>query len=190
MRNYADMMNGELGSKGTGLADMMSKIKWKYITIIVIISFGLLFSLAGCGNKTPAQKTDAEASYASSAQTDDSEIFVIKEKMFIAQSNDIYFNPDDYLGKTIKYEGIFQVNEVPEENLTYRSVIRYGPGCCGVDANAGFEVIWDKEYPEHDDWVEAVGKLVRYEENGTEYLRLELSSLKVLEERGQEYVSQ
>jgi hypothetical protein len=125
-----------------------------------------------------------------SAQDDDSDIIEIKEKMFIAQTNDIYFNPVDYLGKTIKYEGIFNVHEVPETDTRYYSVIRYGPGCCGVDAYAGFEVIWDKEYPEQEDWVEAVGVLKEYEENGYQYLRLELTSLTVLSTRGEEYVYQ
>ncbi|WP_313133187.1 TIGR03943 family putative permease subunit [Anaerocolumna sp.] len=125
-----------------------------------------------------------------SAQDDDSDIIEIKEKMFIAQTNDIYFNPVDYLGKTIKYEGIFNVHEVPETDTRYYSVIRYGPGCCGVDAYAGFEVIWDKDYPEQEDWVEAVGVLKEYEENGYQYLRLELTSLTVLSTRGEEYVYQ
>lgn len=114
----------------------------------------------------------------------------IKEKLFIAQTNDIYFNAGDYLGKTIKYEGIFDVYEVPETGAKYYSVIRYGPGCCGVDANAGFEVCWDKDYPAPNDWVEAVGVLEEYEEDGNKYLRLNLSSLQVLPTRGAEYVSQ
>jgi hypothetical protein len=121
---------------------------------------------------------------------DSGDLIEIKEKMFIAQTNDIYFNAEDYLGKTIKYEGIFQSYTWEENGVTYYSVIRYGPGCCGVDANAGFEVIWDKEYPLPDDWVEAVGVLDEYDEDGYKYLRLALNSLTVLDTRGEEYVSQ
>ncbi len=122
----------------------------------------------------------------------DSNIVEITEKLFIAQTNDIYVNTDDYLGKTIKYEGIFQAYYYDVTDTTYYSVIRYGPGCCGYDANAGFEVIWDGKgnYAEQDDWVEAVGTLETYEEGGAEYLRLKLSSLKVLSTRGMEYVQQ
>lgn len=123
-------------------------------------------------------------------QPENNDIIEIKEKMFIAQTNDIYFNPVDYLGKTIKYEGIFNVYEALETGARYYSVIRYGPGCCGDDAYAGFEVIWDKDYPQQEDWVEAIGILKEYEENGYQYLRLELSSLTVLPTRGEEYVSQ
>lgn len=118
------------------------------------------------------------------------DVIEIKEKLFIAQTNDVYFNTEDYLGKTFIYEGIFSAYEDPATGNTYYSVIRYGPGCCGIDANAGFEVVWDKEYPEVDEWVEVVGVLEEYEENGQTYIHLVLSSLEVLEERGKEYVSQ
>jgi uncharacterized membrane protein YcgQ (UPF0703/DUF1980 family) len=114
----------------------------------------------------------------------------IKEKMFVTQTNDIYNNAEDYLGKTIKYEGIFGKTEIPETNAVYYSVIRYGPGCCGTDANCGFEVIWDKKYPAENDWVEATGILEQYAEDDYQYLRLRLSSLKVLPERGEERVVQ
>lgn len=118
------------------------------------------------------------------------DVVVIKEKLFVAQTNDIYFNRKDYLGKTIKYEGIFSVYKVPETGEVYRSVIRYGPGCCGVDTNPGFEVAWDKGYPKEGDWVEAVGVLEEYTEGDAKLLRLALSSLTVLPKRGAENVSQ
>lgn len=120
----------------------------------------------------------------------DDGIIEIREKMFIAQTNEIYFNAEDYLGKTLSYEGMFDVYEVPETGVKYYSVFRYGPGCCGIDANAGFEVMWDKPYPEPNDWVRAEGVLEEYDEDGYKYLRLALTSLEVLPTRGAEYVSQ
>jgi len=121
------------------------------------------------------------------------EIVEIKEKMFIAQVNDVYLNTDDYLGKTIKLEGLFKQDAGYEK--TYCFVIRYGPGCCGTDGNAGFEVAWAKEkakpYPDADSWVEATGVLKSYEEDGSpQYLYLDLDSLNVLDRRGAEFVKQ
>jgi uncharacterized membrane protein YcgQ (UPF0703/DUF1980 family) len=117
----------------------------------------------------------------------------IKEKLFVAQSNDIYYNADDYMGKIIKYEGIFTEYTEPDSGVTYYSVIRYGPGCCGIDANCGFEVVWVGDdtavYPANNEWVEVLGTLDFYEEDGYKYLRLDLNSLTVLSERGAEYVS-
>jgi hypothetical protein len=121
------------------------------------------------------------------------EVVEIREKMFLAQTNDVYINPQEYLGKTIKLEGIFQLYDV---DPPYYFVIRYGPGCCGNDGYAGFEVAWDpnspgeKTYPQQNDWVEAVGVLGTYEEDDYPYLCIALSSLTVKQERGAEFVSQ
>ncbi|MDF2544365.1 MAG: hypothetical protein K0S47_4083 [Herbinix sp.] len=120
----------------------------------------------------------------------DSDTVYIKEKMFVAQINDIYINYEDYIGKTVQLEGIFDEEYNSETDTTYRYVYRYGPGCCGTDANAGFEVVWDGDYPKINDWVNAIGVLETYEENGTSYLQLRLSELTVLEVRGEEYVYQ
>ncbi|GHT58003.1 hypothetical protein FACS1894109_11370 [Spirochaetia bacterium] len=117
----------------------------------------------------------------------------IKEKMFLAQVNDVYLNQEDYLGKTIKLEGLFKLEQYEENDPAYCFVLRYGPGCCGSDGNAGFEVAWDeadKLYPNDDDWVEAVGVLKTYEEDGYPYLYLALSELTILDKRGAEYVTQ
>ncbi|GHU19349.1 hypothetical protein FACS1894163_12110 [Spirochaetia bacterium] len=125
--------------------------------------------------------------------TAENTIIEIKEKMFIAQTNDVYLNPEDYLGKTIKLEGLFKQEQYEESDPAYCFVLRYGPGCCGSDGNAGFEVAWDeadKSYPNDDDWVEAVGVLKTYEEDGYPYLYIALSNLTILDERGEEFVTQ
>ncbi|MDR1892842.1 MAG: hypothetical protein LBQ48_07540 [Oscillospiraceae bacterium] len=118
----------------------------------------------------------------------------IKENMFIAQINDIWLNKEDYIGKIVRYEGMFTQYTWQENNMTYYLVYRNSPGCCGADGQAGFEVAWpesaDKTYPNENDWVEAAGVLEQYEEYGQTYLRLSLSSLTVKQERGAEFVSQ
>jgi uncharacterized membrane protein YcgQ (UPF0703/DUF1980 family) len=126
------------------------------------------------------------------AIADGAPVIEIKEKMFIAQTNDVYLNPEEYLGKTIKLEGLFKSIQYEDAEDSYCFVIRYGPGCCGNDSSAGFEVAWKGEepYPRDDDWVEASGVLDSYEENGYPYLYLALSSLTVKETRGAEFVSQ
>lgn len=143
------------------------------------------------GGESPLYPSLSERSAASSEKAGNaSEIIEIKDKMFIAQVNDIYLNAADYLGKKIKYEGVFDIDFWEGENLTYYYVIRYGPGCCGDDGNVGFEIVWDGDLPDKNDWVEVIGILEEYKENGWLYLRLRVSSLTVLETRGEEYVTQ
>ena len=121
------------------------------------------------------------------------EVIEIKEKMFISQVNDVYLNKEDYLGKTIKLEGLFKMEEAYDKMHCF--VLRFGPGCCGYDGAVGFEVIWDKEkeksYPGEDSWVEATGELKTYNEaDYVDCLYLDLVSLNVLNKRGSETVAQ
>ena len=127
-------------------------------------------------------------------QVSNGDMVEIKEKMFIAQLNDVYLNQDDYLGRTIKYEGMFTAYTWEEMGMTYCLVYRQSPGCCGADGQAGFEVVWpdgsSKSYPNENDWCEVVGTLETYEEYGASYLHIILDSLTVKSERGAEFVSQ
>lgn len=163
--------------------------------VILIMACMLLFSSCGSNTTDNVSETNEDitsevsASPSPSATIDRSdEVVYIKEAMFVAQTNDIYINTDDYMGKTIKLEGLFETYCYSETNETCYFVVRYGPGCCGYDANPGFEVVWDNEYPKVNDWVEAIGVLESYEEDGYNCLRLRLTSLKVLDKRGAEYV--
>jgi len=163
------------------------------ITVFVITAAVLFF---GCKKtekteeKQAGENTIIELKERKQAAKDT--VVEIKDKMFIAQVNEVYVNKNDYMGKTIKLEGIFKNIEYGNNNYFY--VIRYGPGCCGNDGNVGFELAWKsgkgQPYPEDNTWVEATGVLDAYKEDNYSYLYLDLISLAVLDKRGQEYVSQ
>ncbi|GHV08313.1 hypothetical protein AGMMS50229_16530 [Campylobacterota bacterium] len=125
---------------------------------------------------------------------DQPKIVEIKERMFATQINDILLNSEEYMGKTIKLQGLFKPIGYSGENHYF--VLRYAPGCCGDDGYAGFEVIWDSVsaenvmYPKEDEWVEAIGILKAYKKSGYPNLYLGLSSLKVMTKRGAEFVKQ
>jgi uncharacterized membrane protein YcgQ (UPF0703/DUF1980 family) len=144
-----------------------------FIAVFVIAAAATFITLNYINNKT-ANKGPVE----------------IGERMFIAQVNDIYLNSKDYIGKTIKLEGMFKCED------PYNFVVRYGfGGCCGADANVGFEVMWDninaKPYPAEDSWVEATGVLRSHPlDSNSQYLYLDLASLNVLDKRGREFVFQ
>jgi zinc transport system permease protein len=169
-------------------------------TIAVILAIAASFFAAGCtkqkgetGKLTKDEFANMAENYRNTTSVSNNNIVEIREKMFISQVNDVYLNTDDYLGKTIKLEGIFRKEQGHEKSYCF--VLRYGPGCCGTDGNVGFEVAWANEqaqsYPAIDSWVEATGVLKTYEEDGyDQYLYLDLSSLNVLSKRGAETVIQ
>ncbi|MCL1872544.1 MAG: hypothetical protein FWF85_00310 [Clostridiales bacterium] len=118
----------------------------------------------------------------------DDNILEIKERMFIQQCSDIMINPELYLEKTIRLEGIYDI--IIEDEEVYQCIYRRGPGCCpGVDSEYGFICYYDGEKPNENDWVRATGTIIleKYE-NGRQQVILNLSKLEVLDERGQETV--
>ncbi|MDR2191475.1 MAG: hypothetical protein LBO62_01145 [Endomicrobium sp.] len=126
---------------------------------------------------------------------DQNGVLEIRDRLFAAQVNDVYKNAKDYIGKTIKYQGVFGRYVEDASDVKNYYVIRYGPGCCGNDAYIGFEVVLDgdkvsdKDYPAENEWVEAVGKVEEYDFEGIKVLRIRLSSLKILQERGKEFIT-
>lgn len=158
---------------------------------ILVLCIGMLLLLSGCSQAPLVDEAQADVS--SSIMIEPPNMVVIGEKLFIAQVNDIYLNTDDYLGKTVKMEGMFYSSYYEPTDSVYCMVIRFGPGCCGSDGQVGFEVTWSDdsiEMPAEDDWVEVIGVLEEYEELGNTYLQLNLSSLTVLDVRGLETVTQ
>ncbi|MDR2467424.1 MAG: hypothetical protein LBD22_00495 [Spirochaetaceae bacterium] len=159
-------------------------------TVRIILSVGLMLLVVCCKNKTEALAESAQSDQKTAAKED---IIEIKEKLFITQVNDVYLNQDEYVGKTIKLEGLFKHEQYADDDFCF--VLRYGPGCCGNDGYAGFEVVWDKNaahngYPAEDDWVEATGVLSYFNEDDYPRLYIALKDLSILPRRGAEYVSQ
>lgn len=126
------------------------------------------------------------------ATQDPEGVLVIKEKLFVQQTNDVYFNIEDYLNTTVRYEGMFQTYQNSNTNETEYYVIRYGPGCCGIDAEAGFEVRWQNQVPqplpEENAWVQVEGVIGSFAYGRQSIPYVQVTSMVVLDKRGAEYV--
>jgi len=118
-----------------------------------------------------------------------SDVVKIKDKMFIAQCNDIFLNPEDYLEKTIVLEGIYKETKNIVTGDIAQTVYRKSPGCCGADGQIGFQFYYDGERPQKNDWVEAVGKVELVDDDYGQIVVLRLSKLTVMDKRGVEFVS-
>ena len=114
----------------------------------------------------------------------------IEERFFLTQVNHIWRNAEEYVGRTIRYEGMFRAFYWPATGPFYM-VHRFTLGCCGNDGITGFEVyLGDIEPFADDDWVEVVGMLEWYEVDNLRILRVAATSITEVEERGREVVLQ
>jgi len=89
-------------------------------------------------------------------------VLVIGDRFFITQVNDIFVNTQEYMGRTIRYEGLFRtVDWFPTPHDSF-IVYRYTMSCCGEDP-IGFEVILPAGMRPLEDfvWVEVTGVVER-----------------------------
>ena len=156
--------------------------------LAVLLFISLMSFLTACGGEE-AEVTETESGHTVLTQRMEGEVIELSERLFIAQTNDIYLNRADYLGKTIRYEGFFTSHVDEGSGREYSFVVRNGPGCCGDDGQAGFELLLSDPWPEENDWCIVEGVLEEYEEDGYGYLRITVSSLTVTDSRGAEFVA-
>ena len=121
---------------------------------------------------------------------DREEVVEIEGRFFLTQVNHIRRNSDDYIGRTVQYEGMFRSFYWPATGL-FHMVHRHTLGCCGYDGIVGFEVdLGDIEPFPDDAWVEVIGVLTQCEEDNRRTLRVIVTSITEVDERGEEVVLQ
>jgi len=111
----------------------------------------------------------------------------IKEKFFIQQCNDVYFNFKNYKDTIIKIEGICEV--LPKEFMFSYNLFRNTPGCCGDDGKIGFMFDYDGDTElKGNDWISVTANVNVKQENGFSLVYLDVIEVTVKAERGAEFV--
>ena len=121
------------------------------------------------------------------AKADMDNIIEIKDKLFIEQTNDFFLNLNEYVGKTVKIEGLIYNYKDDKDNIYY-AVVRNTPGCCGNDGLAGLDIRYDEDYPKDNTWVEVIGVVQKDKmSDGSEIPAIQISSIKE-KEKGKTFV--
>ena len=126
---------------------------------------------------------------------------VIGDKYFDTTINDIWTNPDSYKNKTIEIEGMYLENKYKNsknEPVTLTFVGRYTtsnlcPNCPPGYSYFEYELKDDLgyEFKDSNDWIKVVGTphLGKDSDTGEEYYYLEVLSLEVMNEKGNDTVN-
>ena len=143
----------------------------KKLTIFILLLYCVLVLPAKSPEDSPAEKKIVE----------------IKEKFFIQQCNDVYFNFKDYKDTVIKVEGICEI--LPEEFTFTYNLFRNTPGCCGDDGRIGFMFDYDGETElKANDWISVIANVAVNQEHGFTLVYLDIIDITVKAERGAEFV--
>ena len=152
----------------------------KYASMLLIVML-----LTGCASKqepTPTTEeaaiettiattieTTAETSAAASERID---LTGMSSTMMMAQVTTMQYEPESFLGKTVKMQGTFLVGEGEVRNYYY-CLVADAAACC----QQGFEFLWDghvypDDYPEPGTEIIVEGIFDTYWEDGYQYMQL------------------
>ena len=119
-----------------------------------------LLLLAGCGD-SGAGEYDVDLTHMSATMVY-SEVF------------DMLSVPENYMGKTVRMDGLFTGYRDPESGRYYYAcIIQYATDCCAPGIEFVLAEPRDPEdYPREGDFITVSGTFDAYEENGFQYVQL------------------
>jgi len=140
----------------------------------------LLLLNTDCLNKDVSSNNDNTSSKIINVDVD---LTILSRTMVYAEVYNIMTNPYNYLGKTIKLNGLFYSSYYDEnETMYYFVVITDATSCCPQ----GIEFIWGsgrkypEDYPDEKSNIEITGVFSSYDELGETYYHLLVEDLRIL----------
>ena len=150
----------------------------KKLLCVLLIALTLI-PLAACGHEDTAQKPAAEDAEGTAAV--DIDLTALSGIMVYSEVNSMISFPDNYIGKTVKMQGQFNIYQVTDENgafipdkMFFACMIADATACCaqGLEFALAGEPVYPDEYPELGAEITVVGTFEWYEEDGCRYYRL------------------
>ena len=159
-----------------------------YVTLIALMALPLCFY--SCGGTTASS---SEPSYQSSGDTPvggikpkdeafnsssgeyDIDLTQLSSSMVYAQVNDMFVNPEQYVGKTVKANGTFDYFKDDKTGNEYFSVvIKDATACCaqGLEFVLDGDYTYPKDYPAQNAEITVTGKFNYYNEGENRYAQL------------------
>lgn len=167
----------------------------------LLILFLLFLLITGCSNITDAETSDTESidieenpsmgsktepleeAASQSADDVDYDLTTMNSDMVYATVYQMMVEPDDYVGKTIRMEGLYYAgyDERADQHYHY-CIIQDAMACCAQ----GLEFVWGDgshiypdEYPQDNTNVVVQGVLETCQKEGDNYCRLKGATLEV-----------
>lgn len=150
----------------------------KKLLCVLLIALTLI-PLAACGHEDTAQKPAVEDAEGTAAL--DIDLTALSGIMVYSEVNSMISFPDNYIGKTVKMQGQFNIYQVTDENgafipdkMFFACMIADATACCaqGLEFALAGEPVYPDEYPELGAEITVVGTFEWYEEDGCRYYRL------------------
>ena len=114
---------------------------------------------------------------------------ILKDKFFDTTIRDMNINAADYLGKKIQIDGLYFYNGY------FSFVGRYSTSSLCPSCPAGYSFMEyhlkeniDKKLTHEQDWIKVIGTFTAGNDNGEEYYYLDVDSIEIMNEKGNDTV--
>lgn len=149
---------------------------------LISILLGVSMCLAGCDDNSSSNISDKidEVSSVADEQGVDYDLTEFSSTMVYSQLYNMLMTPDEYLGKTIKMSGTFDIFDDPKTGKTYYGcIVTDTAGCCsqGLEFATSENIDNPEDLPKMGDKITVQGVLDSYEEDGLTYYRLKESEI-------------
>lgn len=147
--------------------------------MLTLLACALLLCTVGCSGKnetvSSADNSSDETSTIISASEIDVDLTKLSSTMVYSEVYNIMYNSANYIGKTIKMNGAFDVyhDETTDKNY-YACIIADALACCaqGIEFDLNGDLVYPNDYPDVGSDITVVGTFELYEEDGITYARL------------------
>ena len=161
-----------------------------------------MISLSGCGSTTQKEgesisvENNIEEKESKENSDGDEEIvlendaILLNDENFSKRLDDIFESPNEYVGIQIRYEGfVYMIDDIKEDIYVVGRKFELEHGDHVDETVIGFPMSYGGTWPALNTWVEVTGVIEMKSINGTMLPSVRVSKLKVMEERGQEKVT-
>jgi len=155
---------------------------------ISIIAIWLTFvcAISACAGKetevTTTQEVETTTEQESEANIEaateeniDINLTELSSTVVYSEVYNMMYTPEEYIGKTIKIRGTFNVFQDPDTNQIYFAcVVSDATACCaqGIEFVLGGDSVYPEDYPTYGDNITVTGELETYMEGDYRYCRL------------------
>ncbi len=123
----------------------------------------------------PSSGPDADSIPADSAEGIDVDLTVLSSTMVYSEVYNMMVSPEQYIGKTVKMDGLFAYyHDEAAGNYYFACIIQDATACCaqGIEFVLTDEYTYPDDYPAANAEICVVGVFDTYEENGNTYCTL------------------
>lgn len=147
--------------------------------ICILFVFAFMLGFAACGKESeepvPSDAGNTSAAVGQNGSSVDVDLTQLSSTMIYSEVYNMMTKPEDYIGKTVKMKGNFNLfSDEAQQNYYYACVIQDATACCsqGLEFILAGNKKYPDDYPKENEEITVTGVFETYFEGESRYCHL------------------